>query len=859
MKWLKSVNRLLLAGLGWTVFSAAGFAQGTLVDVNPHSGILYCDNKSAGMLCTDDAGVTWHEIEYFRGRYRKAVMLSGGKATSVTIKVPAPEPTQVKKPVEPVPGTHEVVLSVQIDGRPAGDFVRLVQGEDGKFYVSADTIAQWRLQVFHGRSMTFNGQTYFALDALNGVKAQLDPKSQTLSLTVDPSTYAPTTFNASFREAVEATRPQPGLFLNHQLVYTRVPGTSRAVTTLGGLFEAGFFSPLGVLTSSFAERDFETAIHPIRLETKLAREFPDRMALLTVGDSISAPNSWSRQVTFAGISYGSDFATRPSFIPVVLPNLSGQAARPSTVDIYVNGVRTSQQRVDPGPFTINNIPVISGQGDVQMVVTDVLGRQQVVTQSYISAQELLRSGVNAYTYEAGILRRNFGIVSSEYSSLFAVAQHRHGVTDSLTLDGRVEGSGREQAGSFGAEYGIAPLGIIGGGVAASHSDLGAGGLAYVLLQRRARQLGYSGTLQIASSNFQQLGMAVGERAPKLQGEFQVSQSFGRRASVAVGYLRLENRSSLNNTVPTRPDFAGISSSINVRVGPRMYLAAAANLSETFKHASSATLTLVVLLGRRDIATATSTMQDGGSHLTTVDYTHQVPVGTGYGYHLRSDIGDQSTQRRVSGDVTVQTNSGRFQAEASEVGSEVSTRFTETGGIVGLGGHVVTSPWLTSSFALVDVPDMSGVRVFANNQYIARTGRRGLVVLPVLAPYVKNIVRLDDQGVPVDVGLDLGDVSVVPMSRTGVFLRFPTVHANGATFQLITEKNDPVPNGAEVTVGDWGTVYTVALRGEVFVSNISFPAHLHVRWADQRCEVSVESAKTRDPLPHIGPVVCKVTR
>jgi outer membrane usher protein len=108
-------------------------------------------------------------------------------------------------------------------------------------------------------------------------------------------------------------------------------------------------------------------------------------------------------------------------------------------------------------------------------------------------------------------------------------------------------------------------------------------------------------------------------------------------------------------------------------------------------------------------------------------------------------------------------------------------------------------------------------------------------------------------------MDLGETTVVPMTRTGVFLRFPTVHANGATFQLVTEKGDPVPNGAEVTVGDWGTVYMVALRGEVFVSNVSFPAQLHVRWADRRCDARVESAKTREPLPHIGPVVCKVTR
>jgi outer membrane usher protein FimD/PapC len=77
--------------------------------------------------------------------------------------------------------------------------------------------------------------------------------------------------------------------------------------------------------------------------------------------------------------------------------------------------------------------------------------------------------------------------------------------------------------------------------------------------------------------------------------------------------------------------------------------------------------------------------------------------------------------------------------------------------------------------------------------------------------------------------------------------------------LVTEKGDPVPNGAEVTVGDFRTVYNVALHGEVFVPNISFPAQLHVQWGDQRCDASVENENTKEPLPHIGPVTCKVVQ
>jgi outer membrane usher protein len=850
-----SSSRLLLAAWCWLLLGGVGFGQTGVINVDPHPGILYCSNESVALLCTDDGGLTWHDIDYFRGRYRRAVLLSNGKATSVTIPVPplesAPEGTASEGGQLP-PGTREVVLGVRINGRPAGDFARLLQTGDGKLYASTDLITQWRLQVSQGQSLNFGGQTFYSLDSLNGVKWQINATEQILSLTVSPSAFAPTALNASFREPVEAASPTPGLFLNHQLVYSHLDRNS----ALAGLFEAGFFSRIGVMTSRFADRDFTSSVAPIRLDTKLVHEFPGRMAVLTIGDSISAVNPWSRQVTYGGIRWASDFSTQPSFVPIVLPNLAGQAAQPSTVDIFVNGVRTSQQRVDPGPFSINNIPVITGQGEVQMVVTDVLGRQQIVTQSYISAQELLRPGVNAYTYEAGILRRNFGIVSSEYGSLFLEGQQRHGFTERFTLDGRVEASGKQQTGGAGVEYGISPLGIIGGGFAGSYGDLGAGGLAYVVLQRRARLLGYSGTLQVASSTFQQLGMAAGERAPRLQAQFQVSQALGSRSSISIGYLRQENRSFVNGVQPPKPDFSGVSGSFSVRVGSRMYLTAAANLSHSFKNASSATVTLVVPLGSRTIASATSNIQQNGDQATTVQYTQQVPVGTGYGYRFRTDI---AAQKRVDAGFTYQTNGGTYDVESSDIASQINTRVTETGSMIMMQRHIVPSRWLNSGFAIVEVPETSGVKVFANNQYIASTSWRGLAVLPVLAPYVRNTVRVDDQGVPIDLGIDLDEKTVVPMSRNGVFLKFEATRSTGALFQLVTERGEPVPTGAEVTLGGVGTVYQVALRGEVFMSDVAFPAHLHVHWDGQNCEATVESNKTREPLPRIGPVTCKAGR
>ena len=856
-------SKSLAAVIAWLLLASTAVSQSPpKKGLTLQPGTLYCNNEASALLCSDDGGSHWYEPAHFAGIYRSAWLIEGG---SICGKVALPEgPTYTPKSGATPPtgltvtnkaaephAAHELMLGVQINGKAANDFARLVEMNDGKLYASADLIRQWRLRVPTAGGVTYQGGTVYSLDRLDGVKWQVNNAQQMLLLNIASTAFTQTVLSASSRDAVQADMPAPGLFLNHELVFSHLDRDS----ALAGLFEAGFFSPLGVATSRFAARDFTNAMAPIRLDTKLVREFPHLMATLTVGDSVSAINPWSRQVTYGGIRWASDFSTQPAFVPIVLPNLAGQATQPSTVDIFVNGVRTSQQKVDPGPFAINSVPVITGQGEVQMVVTDVLGQQQIITQAYISARELLRPGVNEYTYEAGILRRNFGIVSSQYGSLFLEGQQRHGFTNNFTLDGRIETSGKQQTGSIGAEYGLFPLGIIGGGVAGSHSDLGPGALAYIVLQRRARQLGFSGTLQVANSTFQQLGMAAGERAPRVQAQFQVTEALGSRSSFSVGYLRQENRSFIDAVQAQKPDFSGITAAYSVRVGSRMYLTAAANLSHSFKDASSATISLVVPLGARTVASATSMVQQNGTQNSTVQYTQQVPIGTGYGYRVRTDVADHN---RYDAGFTYQTNNGTLDIESSETNSQVNSRLTETGGLVMMHGQIVPSQWLNSSFAVVQVPDASGVRVFANNQYIASTSWRGLAVIPVLAPYNKNTVRLDDQGVPLNIGIDLDEKTVVPMSRTGAFLKFKAAPVKGALFALVTQKGDPVPQGAEVTVVGANATYTVALRGEVFIPEVTFPVRLQVRWAEQSCVAQIDSNETGEPLPKIGPVTCKVS-
>src|SRR5262249_52888690 len=233
------------------------------------------------------------------------------------------------------------------------------------------------------------------------------------------------------------SRSALGGFFNYNLLGQTGAGTQN----LSGLFEAGLFGPHGVLTNSSALNLSSVASGTpsfVRLDTTWFRDNPAEMTSLRVGDSITRTSEWGRPVRFGGIQYGTDFATRPGFITFPLQAASGVAALPSVVDVFVNGNRVGEQSVRPGPFSITNIPPITGQGDVQLVVRDAMGREQVITQPFYASPQLLGAGLEDFSYQAGFLRNNYGLDSSDYGSAFGSALYRRGIPNRLTLEGEAE-------------------------------------------------------------------------------------------------------------------------------------------------------------------------------------------------------------------------------------------------------------------------------------------------------------------------------------------------------------------------------------------------------------------------------------
>jgi outer membrane usher protein len=738
----------------------------------------------------------------------------------------------------------EVLAEIKINGRQVGEFERVAL-LSGQFFATAEQFAKWHLRLPEAPPVRIGEADYYPL-RVNGMSARLNPGDQALWITAPPLAFVGGDVDFSGRQSAQLTPSEMGIFVNHDFQITGAHGKYQ----VAGLVELGAFSKAGFLTTRFADRDVFGSAIPIRLETQFVHDFPGRMSSLTIGDSVSAFAPWARQAYYGGVRYASKFSTQPGFLPFVLPSLSGLASEPSTVDVYVNNVRAAHSNIDPGPFAIHNVPVISGQGNVQMVVTDILGRQQVISQPYIYSQQLLRMGINEYTVEGGSLRHDIGTKSLGYGQAFLAGTLRRGISNSLTLDFRGEALARNQTIGIGADLPLLPVGLVSGGVAISHSGLGGGGLVYGQVGHQARSLGISAMAQVASSSFQQLGMLAGERAPRIIAQAQVTRTIGNRTSFSLGFLDQQRRHDTLRQDNMR--FRAVTSSLGIRLPGGAYLSLYVSYSPDLSRKMTGALTVTIPLSPRRMM-VTTTNFEGGRLASTIDMSQQLPVGNGYGYRARFNT---TGPQHAGAEFDLQNNFGRYTLESEQNKGGVDLRFEETGSFVLMHKHIVLSRWLNDSFAIVEVPGSPKVRVYANNQFSATTSRRGIALIPNLVPYDRNTLYLDDSGVPVQMQMDFSEKTVAPMPRTGVMVRFEASKITGALFILTTSNGEPVPLGAEVKVGSDPQLYLVAFRGEVFVSSLSFPVHLLVSWGRSRCEATIPAPLKATPLPRIGPITCR---
>lgn len=760
----------------------------------------------------------------------------------MTHAIDAP-PNVPNAPTAPAPShiaagdTAELLLQFDLNQQGLDETALLLKTKGGGLYASAEDLKRWRLRQPEVTPLAHNNELFYPLNAIARLSYQLDETRMAVAVTAPAQAFLPNAIDEANKPATLVANPGLGGFLNYDLLAEYATGRTRS----SGLFEAGVFNGFGVGVASFVATSGDTDHRLTRLETTWTKDLPDHLTSVRLGDAISRAGAWGRSVRFGGIQYGTNFAVQPGFVALPLQSIGGQAALPSTVDVYVNNVLSSRKEVAPGPFSITNVPVVTGQGDVRVVVRDLLGREQVISVPFYASASLLAKGLHDFSYETGAERKNFGTDSNDYGRAFAAATHRLGFTDWLTGEVRAETELERQTIGLGMVMLAPTVGVFSLAAAASRGQQGNGGLVSFGFERQASPVSLGVHTQLASPRFTQLGLEPGIPAPRLLSSVNLGMALSGNGSLGLAYVYLDNRDGH----PTQL----ASASYGTELGRFGFISLA--ISKTLHQPGGLIVGLnwTLPLGERTTTSANVTQQQGRTDVQA-QVQQGLPPGDGFGYSVRaSQLGTWDVA------LNAQNRVGTYLLEAAGNRGQAAARMGVSGGIAVLDGPH-PSRRITDSFAVVKVPDFPNVRIYADNQLVAQTDAGGEALIPRLRAYEKNAISLEQLDLPFDAKVGALSLDAVPYFRSGMVLEFPVAHAHDALLTLRLENGGDLPAGAIVQIDGQRESFPVGNDGVVYLTGLSAQNRLHASWRGQSCDISVPFVPGTEPLPDLGNFVCK---
>lgn len=757
--------------------------------------------------------------------------------TCLLFAVSAPSRAQSK--------AETLLLDIRVNNEPLAGIVRVERLADGRLVLPAELWTQARLRPT-GQPVTLpDGTRGHVLDAVPGIVYQLDRSRLALEITAPAAAFDSTLL--SLRDVLNAPTPPPlGAYLNYDLSATRA---ERASTMYGALVEGVGFGRWGALVASGVVRANEQAHSIIRLDTTWRTDLPGRMETLVVGDTITSGGAWSRPVRFGGVRYARNFNLAPGFVIYPTPSISGSAALPSTVDVLINNQRGAQSNVQPGPFEIDHVPIVTGAGQMQLVVRDMLGRETVISQSYYIAPLLLAPGLSDFSFEAGALRKHYGTRSNAYGPGFGAGTYRLGITEALTGEVRAEAERDRAAAGAGVAAIIGGFAVVALAAGYAVSDGERGGHYVASIQRTTPKGGASIAVDHFDPGYRQFGGGAFETRPKDQ--------IVAGGGLVLGHGLTAGLSHTQQTTWEGARFSLVGANVGIALPGDLYVSAYATQALNAGKRFAFGLNLIIPFDNRRTMAASSSRDATGHVVHAVKATQSVPAGPGWGWHLAAS--DSDTQQVQAG-TTYNSHKAQFTAQANAGQDGSAARLGANGSVGWMSGLAFASRRIDQgAFAVVHVGDVEGVAVSLSNQVVAVTNSKGLALVTGLLPYQLNQLTLNADLLPFDVAIGGIRETVVPYARSGAFIDFPVKRSRDALVVLQQPDGAPVPAGARVVVTPGHQGFIVARRGEVYLLDLSDDNLIDVRWKGGGCALVLKMAPVlpgSEP-PRIGPLVCGV--
>ena len=761
---------------------------------------------------------------------------------------------------------REAVYAIQLNGDLVADNAVLLEGKDGQIALGASDLQSWGVVLPKTPPVVVDGKPYYRLSDFPGASARVDEMAQRLDVTMPANAFTTLQLKTAGLTQTALSQVVPGYYVNYDLHAEAGKGSASnllidAGTQLGeGVLDnsliagqlGGYGDTSGPLQSSASTAE---SVALRRLSTQWRADDVNNHTSLTIGDAVSGPSAFADQVNFAGVGYSRNFTTEPWLSPQPLPSISGTANVPSQLDVYVDNVLAYSDQVDIGPFRVTSLPNVNGLGQVQMVLRNVQGGQEVVTGSYYTSNDLLAKGLSDFAYDAGFVNYNYGQLGSAYGEFVARSTQRYGLSNQSTLESFAEYAAHDAVLGVGDTALVGHSGVIEIAFAAGTSQQGGGLESIADYSFSSSRFGVGLQGKLSSTHF----VLAGSLGNGLQREllFYANGKLGRRTSVSASYGAGYVSSSYVNVAGSGAASAFLAYqrastlTIHQGLGARSYLDIAGSQIGGTTNQSNLGAQLVWLVGP---ATEASTFAQSlnGSVQSGVSLSHSAATLGAMSYSAETAAGP-------GGYATVQTQAYGahevFDAGFSTGAGGSSAAADVSGAFVNVNGHNFLTQPVRDAYGAVVIEGYPNVPVFAANQPVGSTDKNGYAPLPLLVPYAANPVAIDPLALPFASNVEQTSRTTDPRYRLPVLVRFGSQRLGGIVVRLVGQSGNVLQSGTVRDSG--GHEWPIGNDGLLYVGGLTAGAAVLTAEAGQTtCRFSITVPQNTSDIPYLGTALCR---
>ncbi|MEB3767321.1 fimbria/pilus outer membrane usher protein [Acinetobacter sp. MD2] len=690
--------------------------------------------------------------------------------------------------------SEEILASIWINQLNMNQDIVVLKQND-RYYIDCQILADRDVDLSKLDRSASNAHFCAVSNEQKDITAQFDESSQ--SLKVDIATNLFKHQNASDTQQ-KVTPANFGGFINYELFYNYQDNNQNTNQSYNTLIQLGLFKDYWLFNNTFAYYNEADLNKTVRVNTTLQFDFPEKLTNLVIGDATTPYNPLINSLRFGGISWGTNYQSRPGFVYWNVPSLQGSAKVPSTVDLYINGVSVYQQQVTPGDYNLQVGANLQQTGNAQIVVEDILGNRSVQSFPVLLSNQLLRPGLNDYNISLGKLRYNYNLDSSDYRNFFTSGFFRRGISQNISL-------------GFNAAYSqdIQNLGIM-WTQAVAHSvvvDLLAMS-SYDKKSHLSSAYGFS-----TSKEFKRVSLGLSSRYQERNYKFigdELTDSFAPIKFENLVYLSfskipwLDNINlnyaeqryyTSNNPSSRNQDNKVFTLGFTRRVTPKLDLQV--NYFNAFGATknSGAVLALTYRFDQnKAIHAAQSTNNE--SNLQFAQYSNQQ---TGLDYSV--GVNRRNNQNVYSFDGRYKTNVGDldFQYYKTHSGNQAQLNFS--GSMVWLANQFAFTKSVNNAFALVKVDQYPNIDLYLTNSLVNKTNKNGYAFIHNIIPYVPSEINLNQDQLPVDDKILSSSYVLTGLNQRGYVINYPIYHAQNITVRPLTTDHKPFAKGSELHINN----------------------------------------------------------